>query len=361
MRKPARRSVWSRRVHAATVPDLAAGARPAAPALSARGVALVLVTIAGVTAVARASAEELLDELKGYSHKIVFESYHDGNWELFMANADSSNPVNLTRTPNVDELYPHISPDGAKLCFLVFEEEGGAKIRNVYYMNLDGTGRTLVAKNARWPCWKADGTAIAYLKNETEEFSYSDGATTGLFIYDLKTGKQRQHPNKSLHHLYAICWTPDGKWFLATVSGGMGYKHANLAVEADGMGVYELDMRGCRPDVSPDGTKVAWGRGDWILRVADLDFSGPVPKVTNKRDVVTSEKARMIYHMEWSPDGRYLAFSRGPGKKHLGRHPAIIGVRVPGWNLCVADASATDRWVAITTGEGCHKEPDWVP
>jgi dipeptidyl aminopeptidase/acylaminoacyl peptidase len=328
-------------------------------ALRLAGVAWVV--FIGLTLIRPASADDLLAELSRYGHKIVYESYVENNWELLEARADGSHPVNLTRTPDRDEFYPHVSPDGRKVCFLAFDEEGGAKVRNVYYMNRDGTGRTLVAKNARWPCWRPDGGAIAYLRNETDELTYADPATTGLYVYDLGTGEHRQHPNKNLRHLYAICWSPDGKWFLATVSGGMGYRHANLAVEADGMGVYDLGLGGCRPDISPDGKKVAWGKGDWSLGVADLDFTGPVPKAINQRVLFTSTKPMMIYHMEWSPDGRYIAFSRGPGTQHLGRHPAIIGVRAAGWNLCVADASATDRWVAITTGDGCNKEPDWVP
>src|SRR4030088_1573763 len=59
----------------------------------------------------------LLAELKTYPHKLVYETNRDGNWELYLCNADGSNPANLTRTPDVDELYPKPSPDGTKICF----------------------------------------------------------------------------------------------------------------------------------------------------------------------------------------------------------------------------------------------------
>ena len=42
---------------------------------------------------------DLLAELRHYRHKIVYETNRDGNWELYLCNADGSNPVNLTRTP----------------------------------------------------------------------------------------------------------------------------------------------------------------------------------------------------------------------------------------------------------------------
>src|SRR6266487_5357001 len=49
-------------------------------------------------------SKNLLAELKSYPHKIVYETNRDGNWELYLVNADGSDPVNLTRTPEVDEL-----------------------------------------------------------------------------------------------------------------------------------------------------------------------------------------------------------------------------------------------------------------
>ena len=102
--------------------------------------------------------------------------------------------------------------------------KGTRKVRNVYYMNSDGTGRTKVADNGREPCWSPDGTRIAYMKGEFEKFTYFDAATKGLFIYDLKTGKTQEHVNHKLQHLYTLNCSPDGRWFVATVHGGMGFR-----------------------------------------------------------------------------------------------------------------------------------------
>jgi len=307
-----------------------------------------------------AAAAELPDELKAVAGRVVFETWQEDNWELIAANADGSRRTNLTQTDDVNELYPHVSPDGRKICFVCDEGKGASMIRNVYYMNLDGTGRTLVATNARQPCWRADSQAIAYLKGESEKFSYMDYATKGIFVYDLKSDTHTEHPNKEIHHLYNLCWTPDGRWFLATVHAGMGYRHAILAIEANGTKVVDLKIPGCRPDVSPDGKRVAWGPGDFALRVGELDFSGGEPKVLNARDVVTSTKPMKIYHIDWSPDGKYVAFSRGPSTKLMGMIPEIVGVQAKGWNICVADPAATNRWTPITNDGACNKEPDWM-
>ena len=307
------------------------------------------------------AAAELAEEMKQVSPRIVYETWQDDNWELFTIRADGSEMVNLTKTPDQNELYPHASPDGTKICFVCDEGSGADKIRNVYVMNLDGTGRKLVARNARQPCWKSDSTALAYLKGEVEQFTLTDYATKGVFVYHLASGRHRQHPNQDLLHLYNICWSPDGKWFVATVHAGMGYKHGILAIEADGQGVYDLGIPGCRPDISPDGKRLAWGPSDWALRIGDLDFSGETPRVLNARDVVTSEKPMKIYHVDWSPCGKYIAFSRGPDRKILGTIPEVVGAKAKDWNIAVADVRETNRWMPITFDGNCNKEPDWIP
>src|SRR5260370_9975964 len=119
-------------------------------------------------------------------------------------------------------------------------------------MKSDGTGRIRVADNAREPCSSTDGNSIAYMKGEFEKFPYSDFATKGLYIYDLKTKSTRQHPNKNLHHLYTLNWSPNGTWFVATAHGGMGYQHTMMAFAADGDTVCDMKLQAARPDIRFD-------------------------------------------------------------------------------------------------------------
>jgi Tol biopolymer transport system component len=332
-------------------------------------VVLAAATTVGFTQDARAGddppegSSDLLSELASYRHKLVYETNRDGNWELYVSSADGSNPVNLTRTPDVDELYPKPSPDGTKICFVADVGKGQSMVRDVYYMNTDGTGRIKVAGNGREPCWSPDGTRIAYMRGEFDKFTYFDAATKGLFLYDLKTAKATEHKNHKLQHLYTLNWSPDGNWFVATVHGGMGFPHSILAIQADGERIFDLKLSGCRPNVSPDGKKVCWGHGDYCAGVADLDLSGATPKATNIHDVVESKNPIETYHVTWSPDMKYLTFTRGPkftGRNLKGLVPEFPGVEAPGWNVCVADASRKNRWAPITRdGKSC-KQPSWI-
>ena len=300
--------------------------------------------------------DDLRAELGKLPYRIVYESYRGSDWELFTVRADGSGSTNLTRTKDVDDLYPHASPDGSRICFVVDEGKGKARSRNVYVIGTDGAGRRLLAPNARQPCWGPDGKRLAYLPGEFDRFTTTDYATRGLVVYDLATGRRRRHVNDKLHHLYNLCWSPDGRWFAATVHGGMGHKHANLAFPAGGKEVFKLPhVGGCRPDFSPDGKRVSWNPSDHAIAVADLKLSASGPVVRNVRKAVTCDKAHEVYHSDWSPDGKYIAFSYGP------KGGEQVGAMAKGWHICVADASKKDVWVALTTDGVSNKEPDWVP
>jgi Tol biopolymer transport system component len=306
------------------------------------------------------SAREEID-LEEIPYKIIYETYRDTdgrlNWELYQMNADGSNPINLTQTPDLDEMYPHASPDGTKICFVVDEGSAREKVRSVYYMNIDGTGRVKVATNARQPCWSPDGKSIAYLRGEYERYSTREYATSDLVIYDMQSGQHKPHPNTSLHHIYAICWSPDRNWFFAAVHGGMEFSDTILAIEANGTGVFDMEkwgVRGCRPDLSRDGKRITWGETDWDLCVADIDLSGPEPRIYNVHKIVRCLLAAKIYHVDFSPDGKYVAFSFGPASG--GQQ---VGGKAKGWNICVTDLSG--KWVKITPDGNHNKEPDWVP
>ncbi len=96
------------------------------------------------------------------------------------------------------------------------------------------------------------------------------------------------------------------------------------------------------------------GETDWNLCVGDIDLTGLTPRVTNIQDVVQCLRKSKVYHVDISPDGRYIVFSYGPfgGAQQ-------VGGKARGWDICVGDMSG--KWVKITTDGNHNKEPDWVP
>jgi len=321
-------------------------------------------------------AQDFRDQLKSSSFKIANECYVDNNWEIFVMNADGSDPVNLTHTPTINEHYPQISPDGSKLCFSVDQGEGRDAVRSLWVMDIDGKHRRKLADHAREPFWRPDGKEIGFLPQEFPKFNVIDFYTKGMSFYNLETGNIRQHVNSTnLHHLYNPGWSADGKWIVSTVHAGMGVDHGILLIEADGPRIINLNIPGCRPCLSPDGKQIAWGAGDHEIAAAPINLDAETPAVGEWRLHVKDETNK-IYHVDWSPDSRFLSFSRGPeGEGDLSKPGTfqaaceIVGVHAAGWNICAVSAQgqgvfnlndpACTNFAVLTTNGWSNKEPAW--
>ena len=161
----------------------------------------------------QSSAETVKERLAATPYHLVYEKYADNNWELFVSKADGTGERNLTNTPDQHELYPQVSPDGTRLCFVSDKGSGRNTVRSVYVMNIDGSNRKWVADEARQPCWTNNSNTILYLPQEYSKWNVVDYFTKGLVYYNVETGVKRSHPNSDkLHHLYNPSMSPDGKW-----------------------------------------------------------------------------------------------------------------------------------------------------
>ena len=318
----------------------------------------------------------LKERLKGSPFKIAYECYVNDNWEIFVMNADGSEPRNLTSTPRDHEHYPQVSPDGSKICFSIDEGEGRDAVRSLYVMDIDGRNRKKLADHAREPFWRPDGKVIGFLPQEYAKFNVIDYYTKGMSFYDLATGRIEQHPNSTnLHHLYNPSFAQNGKWIVSTVHAGMGFDHAILAIEAKGNKIINLKIPGCRPCLSPDGKQLAWGSGDHEVVLAPIDLESDTPSVGTWR-LRIQDKTNETYHVDWSPDSRTVSLSRGPATKGDPTKPGtfqsaceIVGVYAAGWNLCAISAEregvvdlnhTTDADVLMLTTNGfSNKESAW--
>ena len=213
----------------------------------------VLAAVVSLNPFAGASdAAPLRDQLKALPFKIAYESYVDGNSDIFVMNPDGSHPVNLTKTPGLNEHYPQISPDGARICFVADKGEGRDAIRSLYVMDMTGQDRKKIADYAREPFWSPDGKVIGFLDQEYPKFDVVDYYTKGMNFYDLATGKITPHPNyTNLHHLYNPGFCANGKWIVSTVHAGMGYDHTILLIEAHGNRDHRLENPRLPPSFQP--------------------------------------------------------------------------------------------------------------
>jgi Tol biopolymer transport system component len=319
-----------------------------------------------------AKGKRLLEELKASKFKIIHETFRDGNWELVIRNADGSNPENITRTPAVHELFPHASPDGKRVVFLADMGEGKERTRHAYMMDVDGTGRVKVGENGRQPFWSSDGKRIGFSR-DTRVNCRREAENKGLYFYHIETGQYSQHPRKDIACLVNPCCSPDGKWIVTSAMGGMGFNHSIVAIEADGTRAVELRRSvfekpkavQCRPDVSPNGRQIAWGietgpdMAEWV-EIGDIDLTKTEPRVTNRRYIVGVPFPLQTYHVDWSPDGKYIAYSEGGRGTRMEPAGFFVGMKAAGWDIWVVKPSEPEVVVRLTFDGLSNKEPDWV-
>ena len=94
--------------------------------------------------------------------QIVFASSRDGDFEIFIMDADGSNQQKLTDNNIEDFASPGAwSPDGDKIAFSS-ERDGDSEI---YIMNSDGSGVTQITDNSAqdiYPSWTPDGDEVVF-------------------------------------------------------------------------------------------------------------------------------------------------------------------------------------------------------
>jgi len=323
---------------------------------------------------------DLRSDLGESKHRLIYETYHHDNWELYVVNADGSNKSNLTETLNRHELYPQVSPDGKRVAFVSDEGAGRQTKRSVYVMDIDGGNRNKVADYARQPFWHPNSELLGFLPQEFKKFNVVDYGTKGMSFYHVETGKITEHPNKNLFHLYNPSYAPNGKWIASTVHAGMGFDHAILLIEAEGQKVINLNIPGCRPCLGgPEGKHISWGKNDYTMVIAPIDLDAADPKVGKPiLEITDGAKAKKNYHVDWSSDGKFLSVSRGPKSKgdpnKPGTHQAaceMVGIYASDWDIFAVQLhegtvdlnSEKDqaRYVNVTADGKSNKESSWVP
>jgi hypothetical protein len=137
--------------------------------------------------------------------RIAYVSERDGNPEIYIMNADGSNPARLTTNAGTD-ISPAWSPDGTRIAFASNRDES----LEIYTINADGTGLvrlTYDLNENRSPNWSPDGRWIVFSGNRSgdrEIYTLSpDGAQVNRLTFSPGAD---EHP----------VWSPDGYWILFT-------------------------------------------------------------------------------------------------------------------------------------------------
>lgn len=143
--------------------------------------------------------------------RFAFSSTHEGNQEIYTAEADGTRLVRLTSSPGLDA-HPCWSPDGRTIAFAT-DRWGGLELAAV---RADGTGVVRLT-NSRglddYPSYSPDGRRLAFVSNRDGQFEVYVAASDGAGPTNLSN-----HPLRDTFPT----WTPDGRsvTFVSARDGG---------------------------------------------------------------------------------------------------------------------------------------------
>ncbi len=197
-----------------------------------------------------------------------------------------------------DDVFPAWSPDGSRIAFQAYRD-GQAEI---YVMNANGSGQTRLTNHGDYdgqPAWSPDGSQIAFVRRESGQYR--------IWVMDADGSNQRRLSNQAYSENPA--WSPDG---------------SQIAYDSDGNG---------------DGWQEIW--------LMNADGS-------NQREVYDPPESETdAWVGSWSPDGRYVAFTRISFVYYQGQWY---------WTSAYLDAwdSANPSSTIRLSGNGADWNPGWA-
>jgi serine/threonine protein kinase len=193
-----------------------------------------------------------------------------------------------------------VSADGT----LAYHRGGILGLRTIQW--LDRTGKTEPVLTAPGlylgPRVSPDGDRIAYMKSE--------GASTGLWVHDRRTGAQIQLADVPRAGSFPV-WSSDGNYLVFGQGGDLFWVRPDAARKAQRLNVAGSSGYRTPSSINRDGTRLAFSErendGTWSIKILPLSNASGLPQagpVEPFLDHLDSNPAPTF-----SPDGRWLAYA----------------------------------------------------
>ena len=232
--------------------------------------------------------------------KVAFASDRDGDFEIYVMDADGSNLTQLTDNDFSDR-RPAWSPDGSKIAF-DSDRDGD---REIFVMNADGSDVTQITANSapasdRSPSWSHDGKLMAFESNRDGNWE--------IYVI-LKTPPIHMKVTNTSEDENGTAWSPDGaKLAFSRASSGGGW---DIYTKAVGKNIPEWKAAASQLTTGVDASALAWSPDGGTLAFTENagGSSGIATVNADGTGVVQLTSGVKAWSPAWSPDGLNLAFA----------------------------------------------------
>ncbi|HEX6731806.1 MAG TPA: hypothetical protein VF074_17400, partial [Pyrinomonadaceae bacterium] len=236
--------------------------------------------------------------------RIIYQSRAGGNSDLWIMDADGRNQKQITD----DAYYEQFASFTSDLRYIVFDS-GRSGTRQIWRMNSDGsTAKLLTASPGFTPSISPDGKWVAYSTFGPGGFSIwkvsIDGGEPVQITYKYSTSPVISPDGRSIACAYLDDRSGTTELALFPFEGGEPSKIFDTPLP---VGPLSYPVRW-----TPDGRSLTYlisRAGVTNIWIQPLDGSPPKQ--------LTDFQTDRIFSFDWSPDGKWLALSRGPEQRDV--------------------------------------------
>ena len=245
---------------------------------------------------------------------IAFTSKRSGNSEIYRMSSDGKRVRKLTKHPQYDGGAAW-SPDGGKITFTSFRDlnriqNPGIILGEIYLMNADGTNPINLTQSVEKPdlgsSWSPDGKQIVF--SSSELFVQEDLFRSDIWVIDVDGGNSRNLTKHDAEHV-APDWSPDGNQI--AFSSDRDGNWEIYVMDSDGANAINLTNHPAsdgRPAWSPDGKQIAFSSDRDKKDQADKNVEIYVMNADGTNPINLTNHPSEDNRPSWSPDGTRIAF-----------------------------------------------------
>jgi TolB protein len=269
--------------------------------------------------------DDLVETLTGQkgiaTSKIAFVSNRTGHKEIYTADYDGANVVQLTRD-NAISVNPNLSSDGRRLAYTGYQ----SGYADIYLVDLASGARNRIIK---YPGTNS-GPSISPQGNRIACTMSKDG-NPEIYVTNIN-GDSPRRLTRARGVESSPSWSPNGSEIVYSSDEQGGPQLYRMSVDGGPSHLLSTGFGYCtEPNWSLDGKKITFNirsGGTFQVGVLDLD--------SGSTRIIANDGERPV----WGPDSRHVLFARGSGLFVIdsvsGREARIVGdlgrVSEPTWS-----------------------------